>query len=313
MKNSMLIHPDELSRTWIDKLADAGIETVGIHPRGGKTTFNSLKELLEYLKMPDYRALIDYARDRGLDVEYEIHAAGYLLPRELFASHPEYFRMDENGERTVDRNFCVSNPDALEIVAKRAAELALSLYGSSHRFHFWMDDGHKIHCHCPKCRSVSPSDQQLMVLNRMLQEIQKHLPDACLAYLAYMDTVVPPSFTKPEKGIFLEYAPFEKYTAKGEDAAALIARERDMLVPLMNFFEHSPKKVLEYWYDNSMLSGWKKPPAKFILNREMMQKDIAEYRAQGFDYISTFACFLAEDYKALYGDVSVVPFAECVK
>jgi hypothetical protein len=147
----------------------------------------------------------------------------------------------------------------------------------------------------------------------MLQEIQKHLPDACLAYLAYMDTVVPPSFTKPEKGIFLEYAPFEKYTAKGEDADVLIAREKEMLAPLMSFFARSPKKVLEYWYDNSMFSSWKKPPAKFVLNGEMMQKDIAEYRKRGFDYISTFACFLGKDYEELYGDVSVTPFAECVK
>ncbi len=31
-----------------------------------------------------------------------------------------------------------------------------------------------------------------------------------------------------------------------------------------------------------------KPPAKFVLNAEIMQTDIAEYRLMNFDYVSTF-------------------------
>ena len=36
MKTSVLIHPDELSKKWIDKLASAKINTLGIHPVGGR-------------------------------------------------------------------------------------------------------------------------------------------------------------------------------------------------------------------------------------------------------------------------------------
>ena len=311
MKSSMIIHPEELSYEWIDRLCDAGIGSLGIHPRGGKKAYETLEELLALMQSDQYREMIDYARARGREVEYELHAAGYLMPRALFIEHPEYFRMNEHGKRTEDCNFCVTNAEALDLYAKRSLELALSLYGSNHRFYFWMDDGHQLHCHCPRCRDLSPSDQQLLVLNRVLREIRKHLPDAEVAYLAYMDTIVPPSKVQPEEGIFLEYAPFAKYTSKGEDADEHIRREREMILPLMQFFAEGEKKVLEYWYDNSLFSHWKKPPLKFTLNEAAMREDILEYRALGFERIATFACFLGEDYEELYGDVDITPFAQC--
>lgn len=309
MYTSMLIHPDELSKKWIDRLADSGIKAIGIHPPGGKAAAEYLKKLVERSKTSEYRKLIDYAHSRGLEVEYELHAASFLLPRENFTKNPAYYRMNADGERTSDWNFCVTNDEALELVAKNATDLALSLYGSSHTFSFWMDDGHGIHCHCPNCRHLSPSDQSLIVVNRVLREIKKHLPDAKMAYLAYMDCIVPPTSVKPEDGVFLEYAPFEKYTANGADATERISREKKMLEPLMELFGKETSKVLEYWYDNSLFSGWKKPPARFILDVDSMLRDIAEYRSMGFGYVSTFACFLGEDYEELYGSFDVVPFA----
>ncbi|MBR4054670.1 MAG: DUF4838 domain-containing protein [Clostridia bacterium] len=313
MKSSMIIHPDEVSKKWIHRLADAGVDVLGIHPVGGMDAAASLADLLERIKTKEFRALIDYALSRGLEVEYEIHAAGYLMPRALFAEHPDYFRMNEQGERTKDWNFCVSNPEAMALFSRRAAELALALYGSRPAFYFWMDDGRDLHCHCPKCKHLSPSDQQLMAVRGMLREIRKQIPTARMAYLAYVDSIVPPGAVSPEEGVFLEYAPFAKYTATGEDASERIAKEKEMIRPLMDFFGGEPPKVLEYWYDNSLYSGWKKPPAKFVLDREAMECDIAEYRRMGFEAISTFACFLGEDYEALHGDVDVAPFGACLK
>ena len=308
MKNGMIIHPGELSKKWIDRLADAGIDTLGIHPEGGKDAPKTLERLLSLLETPEYRALIDYARSRGLEVEYECHAAGYLMDKSLFADHPEYFRMNAAGERVSDWNFCVSNADALSLFAKRAASLALALYGSSKNFYFWMDDGRGIHCHCPKCRALSPSDQQYIALRAALDEIRCHIPDARLAYLAYIDTITPPTLANNVGGLFLEYAPFEKYTAKGEDSAIRIERERAMIAPLLEYFGREDAKVLEYWYDNSLFSRWKKPPARFVLDENAMSADIRDYRNMGFDRISTFACFLGEDYEELYGEADITPF-----
>jgi hypothetical protein len=127
-----------------------------------------------------------------------------------------------------------------------------------------------------------------------------------------MDSVAVPERVTPDKGIFLEYAPFEKYTAKGEDAPFLIAREREMIKPLMDFFG-GEYKVLEYWYDNSLYSNWTKPPVKFSVKEEQMRLDIEDYKSLGFTNISTFACYLGEDYEALHGEVDVTPFSRCVE
>ena len=159
---------------------------------------------------------------------------------------------------------------------------------------------------------MSASEQSLVVFNRMLREIKKQNPNARIAYLAYKDSIVAPEAVKADAGVFLEYAPFEKYTAKGSNADMLIAREREMIKHLMQAFVNEPKQVLEYWYDNSLFSNWQKPPRKFTLDSDAMRSDIESYKEIGFDVISTFACFLGKDYEDLYGEVDITPFAKAV-
>lgn len=310
MKKQMIIHPEELSRKWIDKMTDAKVEVLGIHPRGGRHAVEALKELLSLLKKEEYKELLDYACSKGLEIEYEIHSAGYLMPRELFEECPQFFRMDEKGQRTNDWNFCVSNPEALALFSKRAAKLAVELYKSSHNFYFWMDDGKDFGCHCPKCKSLSFSDQQLIAVNAMLDGIREIYPDARMAYLAYYDSLTPPEKVKARDGVFLEYAPMEKYIAKGEDRDERIEKEKNMLLPLMELFSSQPAKVLEYWYDNSLYSNWKKPPKKLLIDEETMLREANEYKKTGFSLISTFACFLGEDYTELYGEADISAFGK---
>ena len=40
-----------------------------------------------------------------------------------------------------------------------------------------------------------------------------------------------------------------------------------------------------------------------------MVKDMEDYLPLDFDYISTFACFLGEDYEAMHGGFDITPFA----
>ena len=310
MNCELLIHPDEISIDIIDRLASAGVDTLGIHPVGGKGAADSLDSLLRDLSGDRLPALLDYASERGLSIEYEFHSASYLLPRSLFDSHPEYFRMDENGQRTPDYNFCISNEEALELFSDNAVKVASSLYRSSPNYYFWLDDKKDRHCLCEKCRSLSSSDKQLKVINAVAEKLRRSRSDAKVAYLAYFDTVAAPTVFKPAENVFLEYAPFEKYVYKGEDRDDVVARELAAVTPLLDIFGKTDSKVLEYWYDNSMYSGWKKPPKEFTLDRAAMAKDIAEYKAHGFEYISSFACYLGADYEDLYGKVDFAPFSD---
>ena len=308
MSDTLLIHPEELTKKWIDRLKRLGYDGIALHPRGGKQAPATLAEMVETLKTPGYRALLDYAADVGLTVEYEFHAVGYLLPRELFASHPEYFRMNEEGVRTPDFNLCFSNADAVAVVKRRAKELAKQLYRSEKKFYFWADDAKGSTCSCEKCRRYSPSDKNLFLMNEILGAIREEIPDARLACLAYQDTINVPEKIRPADGIFLEYAPIDRdlKVPIGDQNGGANGAVRDLLA----FFGKKDSKVLEYWMDNSMLSKWQKPPKEYKPDKEVIRADVALYRSVGFENISSFACFLGDDYEALYGEPDVPSLKE---
>ncbi|MCR5457896.1 MAG: DUF4838 domain-containing protein [Clostridiales bacterium] len=307
---SLLIHPEEISKKWIDRLVESKIDCLGIHPVGGYRAHINLEVMLKDMKTEKFRNLLDYALEKGLRIEYEMHCGSYLMPRDLFDTHPEYFRMNEEGTRTSDMNFCVSNKGALKLVAKRARELANSLYKSTHNFYFWLDDKKDSHCHCPECSKYSASDQQMIVMNEILKEIQKDIPDAKLAYLAYFNTSLPPKKIRPDKGIFVEYAPMERDMKK--PSSDVPDKEKELQADLLNTFGKTDSKVLEYWYDNSMFSNWTKPPKKYVPDFDLISKSVDYYKSAGFENISSFACYLGEDYEELYGDfgLPVLEFGE---
>lgn len=310
MKNaSLIIHPEELSRAWIDRVADAGIPTLALHPVGGVAAAKSLSDMVASLCTPEYRALLDYAAERGLSIEYEMHSARYLLPEAEFDTHPEWFRMNKDGERTADYNLCASCDEAVDFVAARAVELARALYRSTDRYFFWLDDAKDAFCHCPECRKLTPSEQQMKILNRMLGRLKVWNPSARLAYLAYFECILPPRAIVPDTDIFLEYAPFERnfHRPLREDAQSA------PILDLLSTFGKDGAKVLDYWYDNSLYSNWTKPPREFFLEGEVMRDDFDFYQSLGFLDFSSFACYLGEDYEVLFGEVDLTPFAECYR
>ena len=302
---SLLIHPDELSYKWIDRIAENHVSTLALHPPGGIRADETLLALCERLDTSEYRKMIDYAKEKGISVEYEMHSAGFLLPKSEFEAHPEYFRMTREGERSPDLNCCPSCDEALDIIAENAVRLAKSLYGSTERFFFWLDDTRDGKCHCPRCRELSASDQQLMILNRIIKRLRKDIPNASLAYLAYMETIAPPTTVKPEDGIFLEYAPFNRDFHKPlcEDS------QSEYIIPLIDFFGAENAKALDYWYDNSLFSRWKKPPKPFSVDRHVLFADFEYYSSLGFSDIGCFACFLGADYEELHGKVDISDFS----
>ncbi len=302
--SSLLIHTDELSKKWIDRMSNNNITTLGIHPCGGGNAHLTLADLIEHLESDEYRSLLDYAAAKGLRIEFEMHSMRYLLPESMFSAHAEWFRMNYEGVRCSDLNCCASNIEALDYISENAAQLAKKLYRGTNRYYFWLDDAKDSFCHCPECRKLSASDQQIKILNHILRRIKKDNPNAELSYLAYFDTIKPPVQIIPEDGIFLEYAPYER------DFHAPIEynKQTEFLNALLNFFGSKGAKVLDYWYDNSLFSGYKKPPKLFCPDKSVIAADTAYYRSLGFEEISCFACFLGEDYEALYGEPDISDF-----
>ena len=298
----LLIHPEELSREWVDRMAAHGVDILGLHPVGGASAAESARCLLAQMGDENFRSLIDYAWEMGLQVEYELHAASFLLPRALFEDHPEYFRL-ENGERNSTCNFCVSNAEALDLLTDNAVELAKNLYRSRPYYYFWLDDTQSSYCTCESCSRLSMSDQQMLVMNAMAKKLRTAIPGAKLCYLAYNGTETPPTQITPEEGIFLEYAPMSRDFAA--PAEAVSQESKDNIQKLMEVFGVEDSTVLEYWYDNSMFSRWTKPPKAFIPRNDLIPGDLRWYESLGFAHIASFACYLGEDYVEQYGEPDI--------
>lgn len=305
MKTRLLIHPEELTKKKIEIFKEIGLDIISLHPVGGGFAHESLENMLLMFEDKNFLELIDYITECGMEVEYEMHAASFLVPRQLFDEHPEYFRFD--GEKRVkELNFCLSNKEAVDMCVENAVKLVKKLYKSNPVYYIWPDDIKGKICMCEKCREMSASVQQLKIMNLILKAIKKEIPSARLAYLAYYDTMEVPEGEEIEKGIFLEYAPIERNFEKG--ASGMTKEEKEKLNKLIEFFGKENASVLEYWYDNSFLSKWKKPPLKFTPDNEIIKKDIEFYKDLGFRNIGSFACYLGDDYEKLWGEVDYSAF-----
>ena len=119
-----IVNPEDLTYELIDRLAQAGVNELGVHPGGGRAAGVLLEKTLEFHKSETAQALYAYAEQKGINVEYDAHVLMWLLPRDEFERHPEWFRMNSEGVRTPDMNMCASSEEALKLVSRRAYALA---------------------------------------------------------------------------------------------------------------------------------------------------------------------------------------------
>ena len=303
----LVIYPHELSDYWVDRFLSTGLNLLGLHPVAFKTNgHETVDETIEWLKKSESRRLLDRLAGKGIDIEYEVHALSWLLPRGLFSRRPEWFRMDENGNRTADYHFCHSNAEALECISERAKKLAGILTPTTGRYHFWLDDGFTFECHCPRCKDsdYSKSDTAMTVYNAILAGVRAFDPKAKQCYLAYYPTAKAPQKVKPDNGIFLEYAPMDRdqFLVLRNPASDKNKRTLGEIDNLLKVFTTKNAKVLDYWLDNSWYSGWKKPVKKFPFQADSAADDVSFYAEKGFETITCFACYLGEEYYLLHNE-----------
>lgn len=307
MNRGIVIIHNELHEKWFDWLADTGLSIVGIHAAGGETAVRSLEELTAFVNSTMGKGYLRRLRAMGKAVEYEYHAISWLLPREEFAAHPQWFRMNEKQERTPDYNMCPSNQEAMDILTERAAKLCCLLPSDTGAYYMWQDDVDGVNCCCPKCREFSVSDQSLLMMHAVLKGLRQVDSKARLAYLAYYGCLEPPQRISPHDGIFLEYAPFRRELNKAlDDKTSTVNRWHiDKVKPLLDVFGCKDSCVLEYWMDNSLQSDFKRPAKKLAFHENIIRQDISWYQKKGFEKITSFAGYLDEEYCRTYGEPPV--------
>ncbi len=261
----------------------------------------------------EFLAFRNRCGEEGIDIEFEDHAMSSLLPRELFATHPEYFRMDKDGVRQPDGNGCPSCAEGLEVLMSNVPEFVRKHQPTNHKYYTWLFDGGDV-CHCEKCKGYNVADQGLIFENHIIKALRKIDPEAQLAHLAYHNSTEAPSCVKPEEGIFLEFAPFfrtwdqplKNVEAVGRDGKTTHGEYLRMLEDNLKVFPAETAQVLDYWMDDSLYSGWKKPQVRVPWNREVFLSDLQTYASYGIRNITAYAVYVDEYYVKTYGDISFV-------
>ena len=281
---------------WPRLAHEAGLTTIATHvgPR----------DVMPFMRSGRGTRFIDACARFGLQVEHELHAIDWLLPRATFATDPSFFRMNAKGARTPDSNCCPSNPFALEVIAGRAVEVARTCRSTTGRYFFWMtDNGEK--CNCPKCLPLSGAEQAVIVENAIVRALRAEIdPNATLAHLAYQFTMDPPRLVKPDPALFLEFAPIERWRAKGVRRREPLeegGQWLEKLDRLLKVFPADTAQALEYWLDASLFSGWRKPLVRIPWDADKTRAEIAIYRKRGIRNFTTFAVNVDDDYIADFG------------
>ena len=294
MEGIVLLYQDFFA-DWIEVMKDYGLKKLGLHVN---TEQNNMADFLCWLDAN--RPLIERAEDRGLTIEYFLHAFGYLLSED-FAGHRENWRQNEDGQRVKDYNCCPSSSE-LNSVEKNAEVLAKRLKQYSHKYHLWTDDdfGKDIICQCEKCRNYSPWQQGLMLYRAMERGIQRYDSEAVLSYLVYGNSVFRDAGID-FGGFFIEFAPFLR-----RHDLPLTAKEnksyREKIFTLKKNFTHVD--VLEYFLSFDYESFCRGE------QYERVKEDVGFYKSVGADNVMTFAVFPEKDYVKKHGFAGIEKYAK---
>ena len=294
VEKSIVVLYDDFGKEWIEPIVQSGAKRVGLHFNPYTSCMDDFLRAAERL-----RATEDALEQKGVAVEYYLHAVSWLLPRALSAKEPELFRQNGAGERTADYNCCPSSARALAKLTARTAMLAARLGQRSHRYHIWQDDdlGGDVRCHCKLCESLSSAAQTFAIAQAMLRGLRVYDPLAEISLLVYgqeqADAPLP-------DGMFVEFAPFRREhgvpLTQGETNRAFVGRLKKLLAT----YGADRVEVLEYFlsYDYAL----------FCRGRERGRRDVALYRALGVEKLSTFAVFAQKDYLKTHGFAGIREF-----
>ena len=156
-------------------------------------------------KVTDFPQIAEYygprvpRRRANLGGGHLIFASVWPPDEKHFKEHPEYFAL-VNGKRVMDKQYCYSNTDLLDLAADGAIRL-LDDYGGLGQYCFALWDSASGACQCDKCVAMATAEETQRgiestrfhtFVNHIAERIWRKWPRADLLYLAYWTYRQPP-------------------------------------------------------------------------------------------------------------------------
>lgn len=151
------------------------------------------------------------------------HTAPFMVdPVVYFKDHPEYYAMNDKGERKwprrgrTDIHLCLSNPKVQKIAIDSVLRW-IEMEPWAKIFYVYEGDGSDW-CQCPKCRAWDVNgnnpargeltDRLIRFVNIIAREVKKKYPDKLIATHAYTGSRKPPLKEKPESNVIISYCTY---------------------------------------------------------------------------------------------------------
>lgn len=132
----------------------------------------------------------------AIDTMLPAHGNKYF-PEEYFKTHPEYYKLNEDGTRFEMVNnwgqmvLCSRNEEMINQLADNMISWLnqnplVKVYNWSHK------DGTAPQCCCDKCKPYTKSSNNIYMLNKVVEKVAKVHPDVLICTIAYTDMWEPP-------------------------------------------------------------------------------------------------------------------------
>lgn len=132
-----------------------------------------------------------------------VHTCNRLLPADRYgAEHPEYYAF-YGGKRHPGSasQWCMSNPEVLEIVCERLDSL-FKAHPEQKIISISQNDGSDTYCRCPECQAaIDEEGGPAGPILRFINKVAERFPDKTISTLAYLFSVNPPIVTKPRENV----------------------------------------------------------------------------------------------------------------
>ena len=134
-------------------------------------------------------------------------AAGLCPPDKYFKDHPEYFALGADKQRHAYQ-VCPTDPDVARIITENVLR-ALDTNPHTEIVSVSKNDsgGDQI-CHCERCEALRSAEgtemaNQLVLVNRVAEAVEKKYPNVLVDTLAYLDTIGVPKTIRPRKNVVI--------------------------------------------------------------------------------------------------------------
>ena len=219
------------------------------------------------------------------------HNLQRIIPASMFEEHPEYFALNERGQRTTDQ-LCFTNPDVLQITVDYLRNLKERYPYSTFIPISQNDTGG--YCHCDECEKVNQeeggvnSGPMLRFVNKVAAVLKDEMPDTYVWTYAYQGTREAPINTVPEDNVIIWLCSIECcFSHTFEECSNLDHKENDDKISSKTFVQDlkdwtAITDKLYIWNYSTNFRNWNQTNPNF----DVLLEDMRFFADNGVDGIN---------------------------